>query len=145
MLLKIQVSKIEGCKLTRQGDLPFDFYLGSCNSFMNPTPQIVLCFAKYAGKECHSWVLAINVQCYNILYKEPSRRLKINFSFDGNNYGTIGDSKYYHRLSLGNYQGNAFITGCNKLFFMERCHKKTEILDMATLTWFDAPDFPFTE
>ena len=55
---KIQVSRIEGCKLVRQGDLAFDFTYGSCNSFLEPTPRILLCFSydgtDTPGKVCHT-------------------------------------------------------------------------------------------
>ena len=54
----IQLSKIEGCKLVRQGDLSFDFGYGSCNSFLEPTQRILLCFSRYGNgnpyKVCHT-------------------------------------------------------------------------------------------
>ena len=54
----IQVSKIEGCKLVRQGDLSFEFRYGSCNTFLEPTPRILLCFSWYGNgtpwKVCHT-------------------------------------------------------------------------------------------
>jgi len=53
----IQVSKIEGCKLVRQGDLNFDFRYGSCNTFIEPMPRILLCFtfipSQEGTKTCH--------------------------------------------------------------------------------------------
>ena len=59
----IQVSKIEGCKLVRQGDLSFEFRSGSCNTFIEPTPRILLCFSDYGNgrpwKNCHTWVNSI--------------------------------------------------------------------------------------
>ena len=54
----IQVSKIEGCKLVRQGDLSFDFDIGSCNTFIEPVPRILLCFTylntNEGTKTCHT-------------------------------------------------------------------------------------------
>jgi len=50
----IQMSKIEGCKLVRQGDLSFDFIDGSCNTFLEPTPRILLCFGSDGFKVCHT-------------------------------------------------------------------------------------------
>ena len=65
-----------------------------------------------------------------------------NFSFDGNNFGTVADANYHHGWpnGLGNYRGNAFVTGCDN---PGGCEKKTEILDLITLTWSDAPDYPY--
>ena len=40
----IKVSIIENCAMKRQSDLSFDFEYGSCNSFLEPKPQILLCF-----------------------------------------------------------------------------------------------------
>ena len=46
-----KISEIQGCKLKRIGDLSFDFYAGGCNTFPF---GIMLCFHRYADKECHS-------------------------------------------------------------------------------------------
>ena len=50
----IKASKIEDCRLTRQADLGFDFQYGSCNTFLQPTPKILLCFHYFDIKTCHS-------------------------------------------------------------------------------------------
>ena len=40
-----QYSIIRDCKVERQLDeMPFDYYRGACNSFMEPTPKVLLCF-----------------------------------------------------------------------------------------------------
>ena len=49
-----KVSKIEGCKLVRQKNLDFDFQHGSCNSFIEPTSRILLCFSQNDPKVCHT-------------------------------------------------------------------------------------------
>ena len=50
-----QASKVVGCKLTRQFDLSFDFMQGSCNTFADPEPRVLLCFeAKTPYNECHT-------------------------------------------------------------------------------------------
>ena len=46
-----KISKVHDCKLTRVGDLPFDFDAGGCNTF---DFGIMMCFSAYATKECHS-------------------------------------------------------------------------------------------
>ena len=50
-------SIIKDCKMEVQyTDLDFDFYDGACNSFLDPTPRILLCFssAKTEVGECHT-------------------------------------------------------------------------------------------
>ena len=64
-------------------------------------------------------------------------------SFDGVNYQKVGESKYSHQSTWGiaNYRGNALTTGCKS---PNDCNTKTEILDMTSMTWSDADDYPFT-
>ena len=47
------MSKIEGCSLIRQGDLPFDFNTGACNVFNQPQPNVLLCFEYTQKQQCH--------------------------------------------------------------------------------------------
>ena len=51
----IQLSKIVGCKLTRQGSLPFTANYPSCNTFLHPTPKVLICFGNYP-QICHTFV-----------------------------------------------------------------------------------------
>ena len=127
----IQVSKIEGCELVLQGDLPFDYWEGSCNTFLEPTPRILLCFGRADSKVCHTLVHNLNVSsCENC------------FSFDGENYVRVEETKYSHRgtLGLGNYRGKAFTTGCSSSCTSQVA---TELLDMTTMKWSDGPYYPF--
>ena len=39
--------------LIRQPDLPFDYYQGSCNTFLQPKPVVLLCFDYYHAKDCY--------------------------------------------------------------------------------------------
>ena len=78
------------------------------------------------------------------LYKTiPYSSLKYVFSFDGDNYETVEDSKYNHEQTygLGIYHGKAFTTGCA----VNGCtsYVATELLDMTTMKWSDGPDYPF--
>ena len=50
----VKVSKIDGCQLVRQADMEFDFYIGSCQSFDQPAPKILLCFDLNHPSECHT-------------------------------------------------------------------------------------------
>ena len=65
-----------------------------------------------------------------------------SFSFDGENFVTVEDSKHSHRetYGLGNYRGKAFTTGC---WQSSTCNVATELLDMTTMKWSDGPDYPF--
>ena len=48
------VSKIVGCQLTRQPDMAFDLTYPACNTFLEPTPKVLLCFSTSDNKICHS-------------------------------------------------------------------------------------------
>ena len=70
-------------------------------------------------------------------------RVKLFFSFDGKAYQETETSKYSHRntFGLGKYDGKALTTGCYST--TAGCSFKTELMDMATLTWSDGPEYPF--
>ena len=48
------VSKIVGCQLTRQSDMAFDLPYPACNTFLKPTPKVLLCFPSQDAQACHS-------------------------------------------------------------------------------------------
>lgn len=54
---KRHYSIINDCRMDLQyPDMPFDYYDGACNSFLKPTPKVLLCFSganAYEG-ECHT-------------------------------------------------------------------------------------------
>ena len=50
----IKVSQIENCQMTRIGDLPFDYKWGSCHTFLEPNPRVLLCFNRDDPKVCHA-------------------------------------------------------------------------------------------
>ena len=52
--ISIKASKIEVCKLVRQHDLPFDYFFGSCNTFLQPTEKVLLCFDYDQPQTCHT-------------------------------------------------------------------------------------------
>ena len=68
------------------------------------------------------------------------------FSYNGENYIKIDESKYSHGGSVGNLEGQAITTGggapCGGAPH-RKCYVKTEILDMTTMTWSDADDYPY--
>ena len=68
--------------------------------------------------------------------------LNLFLSFDGQSYQSAGSSEYSHQNTLGmaNYRGKALTTGC----WSSSCGRKTELMDMTTLTWSSGPNYPFT-
>ena len=40
--------------MTRIGDLPFDYAYGSCNTFLEQNPKVLLCFDWIDPKVCHT-------------------------------------------------------------------------------------------
>ena len=48
-----KVSKIIGCQLIAQPDLPFNFDAGSCNTFRPSDEKALMCFDYNNNKECH--------------------------------------------------------------------------------------------
>ena len=62
---------------------------------------------------------------------------------DSGNTWTLVESKHSHRntLSLGNYRGRPFVTGCDDQ--SRGCFTKTEIMDSGFRRFYDGPDYPF--
>ena len=52
--LFFKASKIIGCELVRQRDMPFSFSYGSCNTFLEPNPKVLLCFDDENVKSCNT-------------------------------------------------------------------------------------------
>ena len=53
-----QFSVIENCEMIQQPDkMPMHFYDGSCASFLEPIPRVLLCFSSFTlptVKKCHT-------------------------------------------------------------------------------------------
>ena len=62
--------------------------------------------------------------------------------FDGTTFQQIGSTKVSHQdtLGLANYRGEALTVSC---YAGTNCHDRTEILDMASMRWIDAQDYPY--
>ena len=80
---------------------------------------------------------------------DKSKIVSLNFflSFDGEFYQYVASSEYSHIMAMGmaNYLGKALITGCYEQgndWLRSICGLKTEIMDMGTLTWSSAKDYP---
>ena len=48
-----KMSKIIGCQLVAQPDLPFNFYAGACNTFRPSDEKALMCFDYTIYKKCH--------------------------------------------------------------------------------------------
>ena len=67
--LNIQYSKIVGCGLQRQGNLPFDFAYGSCGDYtLNGEDLVLLCFSSSDTKKCHRLYIEYLIITYKYLY-----------------------------------------------------------------------------
>ena len=73
-------------------------------------------------------------------------------SFDGQIFQAVASSKYSHDMTaLANYRGKALATGCYSYYRYVgqpelaklNCGIKTELMDMYSLEWSEAPDFPW--
>ena len=64
-------------------------------------------------------------------------------SFDGEKFDDTGRSQYWHgRQQISNYRGKAFVTSCAYATYRDSCNRKTELLDMESLTWSEGAEFP---
>ena len=65
-------------------------------------------------------------------------------SFDGEQFERLDNSNYDHTyvFQLGIYQNQAFTTGC---YYPSNCYFKTEIMNMTTMTWSVADDYPYSQ
>lgn len=124
------MSKIQDCKLTNVGELPFEYYFGGCNTF---SFGIMLCFSYTAQQECHSLV-----QCLPI---SPN----IFSSFNGASFKEEPSTEFPHRdiMALGSYRNSPFATGCYNRYSISY-GLKTEILDYEAAEWVQASDYPFS-
>ena len=123
------MSKVQDCKLTNVGELPFSYFWGGCNTF---SFGIMLCFSEDSEQACHSLVQK----------KIHLKRLKNFFSFDGTNFKSEASSQFPHFyvLVLGSYRNSPFVTGQNSAIN----GIKTEILDYEAGEWKQSADYPFT-
>ena len=48
------VGKIVDCRLDWQSLMDFDLSYPACNTFLEPTPKVLLCFHEYDDKLCYS-------------------------------------------------------------------------------------------
>ena len=111
--------------MTKQGDLPFDFTDGSCNTFQTFKPwdhieHIYLCFGS-GNLIIDNNEVPMEFGCYYTDGGNLNRHNSYNAEWES------VKSEYSHRntLGLGNFQGHPFVTGCDR---GPDCFTKTEII-----------------
>ena len=72
-----------------------------------------------------------NDDCFEMIYF---------LSFDGDNFETVASSKCDHTSELANYRGSLMTTG----HWSSDCGNKTEIYNVESNQWNDAPDYPYS-
>ena len=55
VIILTQISKIEGCKLNRIGDLAYEMFRPACGTFEFPEERIMYCFGEAAKSDCYRW------------------------------------------------------------------------------------------
>ena len=141
----LEIAKVTDCAVTTDGELPFDYLGGACNTFPF---GIMLCFSRHgllsgstqSIRECHSWV---NSKTNIWLQNHFSR-------FNGSTFQTEAKSNFPHSLvgTLGSYRDSPFITGGYTSSSwpapFSTSGLKTEVLNYDTSTWVQADDYPFS-
>ena len=46
-----KASKMVGCDLVRQFNMPFELYKGACNTFKTPKEKVLMCFDAHHGRK----------------------------------------------------------------------------------------------
>ena len=49
----VKISRIDGCNIKRIGNLDFDIYGGSCNTYQFDVEKILFCFGGGSERQCH--------------------------------------------------------------------------------------------
>ena len=140
------MSKIVGCELQRQGDLPFNHISATCNTFnQDGTEKVFLCFdygtvppgdfGASDMKTCHRSVIIRSNDRFarNSFYN-------VHLSYDGTSFEQIAKSSNSHlfTVSLPKYRNQPLAVGC-----WWNAHAKAEIYFAETDEWVDVPDYPF--
>ena len=131
-----QIYLVTDCTVKRIGDLPFDFSIGTCGTFIiNSLPTIFLCFDwNDSSRKCRSLTRRNDGPLSNIE----------NFVFDAEyevNKVTIPDSTYPHWLTtIANYLGLPLAMGGST-----RINKLEMLNTMASPpVWIEGIGYPYS-
>ena len=127
---------VSECTVKRLGDLPFDFRLGTCGTFMiDSLPTILLCFEENESRKCRS-----------LTRRNDGALNDINdFAFDSEfqiDQIVIPDSTHDHNeATIANYQGFPLILGGwdnNKLEILNLMENPRRWVE------YDGTDYPYS-
>ena len=133
---QFQISVVSDCTVKRLGDLPFDFRLSTCGTFMiGSLPTLLLCFGYYERRKCRTLTRR----------KDGALSDIENFVFYSNfeiNKIIIPDSTHNHYwVTIANYQGFPLILGGGE-------NNKLEMLNTMenSLRWieYEGTDYPYS-
>ena len=125
----LQISIVSECVISRIGSLEFDFFAGTCGTYMiNNDPVIFLCFSKgeqWNGEQCR-----ISIQ------RSTNSVMTItDFEFETDSYL---DSKENHRgTRLANYNGFPLALGGTE-------NAALEMFDPSSNSWVKKTSYPFS-
>ena len=139
-MLEFQMSKIVGCELQRQGDLPFNHISATCNTFnLDGTEKAFLCF-DYGTVPPGDFGASDMRTCHRSVVILISTWFTVKFSYDGTSFERIEKSISSHlfTVSLPKFQNRPLAVGC-----WWNNHAKAEIYFAENDEWVSAPDYPF--
>ena len=134
----IKISVVSECTVKRLGDLPFDFTIGACGTFMiDSVMTILLCFANGNEKRsCRSLTRRKNGALSSIEGFDFETQFEVNSV-------SIPDSTHNHWMSsIANYQGFPLVLGGTD-------NVKLEMLDTrkSSPEWvnYEGTDYPYLD
>ena len=65
------------CDLIRQFNMPFDLYLGACNTFQSPIEKVLLCFDVRSGKNRCDRLVYCNVVGFHFILVLMAKHSKL--------------------------------------------------------------------
>ena len=134
-------------------DMDFEFYYGSCNTFVAENEEFVLlCFSRSSTSSCHRWrwvyiksnIFNLNaplmtIQFIGVILFHSWCTIIFCFRFDGTNFYSSSSTTFthYNTLGMGNYRGQPFTTGGDG-------NTDTEILTISSDVWRIGASYPFS-
>ena len=127
---------VSECTVKHLGDLPFDFDLGTCGTFMiNGLPTILLCFDTNENRKCRSLTRRKDGVLNDI------KDFDFDSEFQIDNIGILDPAHNHNLATIANYQGFPLILG-------GQFNDKLEMLNIMEKPprWIEneGPDFPYS-
>ena len=127
---------VSECTVKRLGDLPFDFDVGTCGTFMiDSLPTILLCFDWNEGRKCRSLTRRNDGELSDIT------DFAFHSEFQIDKIGIPDSTHNHYRATIANYQGFPLILG-------DWFNNKLEMLNIMENppSWieYDGTDYPYS-